>query len=208
MAKKFRHCQTLGIDLVLREFDEDQKLPNLSFEVHDVNHGLDKFHSQFDLIHVRLLQAGTKDFVRFQHDVDACLKPGGMVVFIDGDWRTLTVDGITAAKLPETDESGYAIEPTIGSGRPNAADTKGGLDKPSWLRKISIEVVTANYLAGAFDTRKYITDRGIWHHPLMDPDTAFAASLLIPVGPWATGRHFDVDHFVMSICLNCACLFI
>lgn len=187
MANKFPHCQVLGIDLAIRELDEDKSLSNLSFEVHDVNNGLDKFHAQFDFIHVRLIQAGTKDFVRFQHDVEACLKPGGMVVFIDADWRNYAKDGVTAARIPDTDENGYAIKPVIQGSNENDS----AANKPSWFRKIRTEAINASCLTGS-DNMKYITDRGLWHHPLCDPNTASAATVLIPIGPWATGKYLDI----------------
>jgi SAM-dependent methyltransferase len=211
-AKRFPHCQVLGIDLALRELDDDQKLPNLSFEVHDVNNGLDKHHSQFDLVHARLIQAGTKDFVRFQHDVEACLKPGGIMIFIDGDWRTYAEDGVTAATMPVIDEDGYAIHSIIegdkntddGASHTNI-DTQKKSGKPSWFRQMISEVANANCLAGG-DNMKYFTDHGFWHHPLCDPGNAFTANLLIPIGTWATGKYpilsLLYDYFFQFVILS------
>jgi hypothetical protein len=34
-----------------------------------------------------------------------------------------------------------------------------------------------------------LIDRGLWDHPLLDPDTAVGGFVILPIGPWATGAH-------------------
>jgi hypothetical protein len=51
-----------------------------------------------------------------------------------------------------------------------------------------VESQTASKLAGSdWMNGVGIIDRGLWEHTLCDPETAGAASLYVPLGPWATG---------------------
>jgi hypothetical protein len=33
-----------------------------------------------------------------------------------------------------------------------------------------------------------LLDRGLWDHPLCDPETAVGGSVILPIGGWAAGK--------------------
>ncbi|CAG8760941.1 13466_t:CDS:2, partial [Acaulospora colombiana] len=45
------------------------------------------YQNTFDLIHVRIVSAGFRDFRKTKQDIEKCLKPGGLVVWIDVDYH-------------------------------------------------------------------------------------------------------------------------
>jgi hypothetical protein len=49
-----------------------------------------------------------------------------------------------------------------------------------------VEVRAANEIAGAdVNGVEYVSDHGVWDHPLIDQDTAISANLFVPVGALA-----------------------
>jgi SAM-dependent methyltransferase len=92
MAKKFPHCQIVGIDLVPISVEADSIPPNCQFEIDDVELGLQHFQNQFDLVHVRFLVMGLKDLRKSMADIHRCLKPGGLVIWIEPDFNLFTED--------------------------------------------------------------------------------------------------------------------
>jgi hypothetical protein len=60
--------------------------PNCRFEIDDVNNGLAHFRGQFDVVHARLIASGLKDFRATMQDVEECLKPGGIVLWLEVDY--------------------------------------------------------------------------------------------------------------------------
>lgn len=63
---------------------------NCHFEIEDINSGLIRFRNQFDLIHARLIGGGICNARKTIQDVNACLKPGGLVLWIDCDYDFCT----------------------------------------------------------------------------------------------------------------------
>jgi hypothetical protein len=85
MAKQFPWAQAVGVDLVPCPIPPEGLPPNCHFEVHDINSGLSKFEKQFDMVHIRFVGSYLKDAPQRIKDVNSCLKPGGIVVWIEGD---------------------------------------------------------------------------------------------------------------------------
>lgn len=56
-----------------------------SQEIDDINYGLSHFYGLYDLIHLRLVKSGFADIYKTMHEVQLCLKPGGLVIMIDHD---------------------------------------------------------------------------------------------------------------------------
>lgn len=54
-------------------------------EIDDVNQGLDHFHNGFDLVHVRCIMTGITNPDEAIREFTRCLKPGGILILIDGD---------------------------------------------------------------------------------------------------------------------------
>jgi chemotaxis methyl-accepting protein methylase len=60
---------------------------NVSFEIDDINHGLaETYENYFDVIHMRCVMAGIKDMKVTLHDLERCMRPGGLLVVMDGDY--------------------------------------------------------------------------------------------------------------------------
>lgn len=78
----------------------------LSTFSHAVNLGLEHFQNQFDLIHCRLIASGIKDFCKTMLDVERCLRPGGMVVWMDVDFDMYSNDGFQYRRFATDTEPG------------------------------------------------------------------------------------------------------
>jgi SAM-dependent methyltransferase len=92
MAKKFPHCQIVGIDLVPVSIEAESIPSNCQFEIDDVELGLQHFQNRFDLVHARLLAMGLRDFQKSMIDIHSCLKPGGIVIWMEPDQHFFTSD--------------------------------------------------------------------------------------------------------------------
>ena len=66
--------------------DEDNLPLNCRFEIDDVNLGLSHFAGRFDLVHARLISTGIKDFRNSIVEMENCLRPGGMIIWVDIDF--------------------------------------------------------------------------------------------------------------------------
>jgi trans-aconitate methyltransferase len=85
MAKKFPQVRVVGLDLTPCPIEKNQIPVNCSFEIGDINLGLSQFENQFDVVHVRFVSIGLKNFARTMKDVHSCLKPGGIVLWLDAE---------------------------------------------------------------------------------------------------------------------------
>jgi SAM-dependent methyltransferase len=86
MAKEFPHCEVVGVDLTPVPLENMDLPANCRFEIDDVNLGLTHFRGQFDVVHARLIASGLKDFRKTMQDVEECLKPGGIVLWVEFDY--------------------------------------------------------------------------------------------------------------------------
>jgi hypothetical protein len=80
------------VDLAPVPLEKMDLPPNCRFEIDDVNHGLAHFKGRFDVVHARLIGIGLKDFRKTMQDVEECLKPGGIVLWLDADYDVYTAD--------------------------------------------------------------------------------------------------------------------
>ena len=85
MAREFPHCEVLGVDLAPVPLPQGSLPPNCRFEIGDISLGLSHLHGKFDVVFARLIAMGLKDFRKSLSDATACLKPGGILIWIDGD---------------------------------------------------------------------------------------------------------------------------
>jgi hypothetical protein len=78
--------QPCKVDLAPTPVDMEALPSNCTFDIDDINPGLPHYESQFDLIHCRIIGAGLRDCQKSKLDVEACLKPGGVLIWMDVDY--------------------------------------------------------------------------------------------------------------------------
>jgi SAM-dependent methyltransferase len=116
MAREFPDADVLGVDLAPVPAEPESLPSNCRFEVDDINLGLDHFAGQFDLIHIRLVGSGLKDIHKSMSDIEKCLKPGGLVLWLDIDYDLYLHSGNTftyKAVASELNPSGVWLQRPI-----------------------------------------------------------------------------------------------
>lgn len=177
MAERFPHTLVTGVDLAPTPVDTAGFPSNLQIEIDDINFGLAHFHGQFDLVHMRCVMGGINDIDKALLDLQLCLKPGGIMIVIDG-WLAFMSDVNTIARLRrlEGDE----------------ADATATSEDGSWLNRIYWEASQGNKLSGAsLDRAQNVLSTGLWDQPHCDPASIVSGSYFIPIGPWARGNNIS-----------------
>lgn len=106
MARQYPHALVLGIDVSPTPIDFSLIPDNLSFEIDDVNQGLEHFHGQYDVIHMRSVMTGIYDIDKTVEDIQLCLKPGGVIILICADIQIYGEDRLHAIKIPDPRNEG------------------------------------------------------------------------------------------------------
>ncbi|KAG8914671.1 hypothetical protein FRC00_011592, partial [Tulasnella sp. 408] len=94
IAQEFPHADVLGIDLVQPNVLSDPTRrvpPNCSFQIADANQDMEKIDSTYDLVHLRLVEAGIDDSDLFFYDAARVLRPGGLLLLVGADPLTTAV---------------------------------------------------------------------------------------------------------------------
>lgn len=92
MAREFPHVEVTGIDLVPVPVEPENIPSNCHFEIDDIRLGLTHFQGQFDIVHARVIASWMEDRSKAMKDIHTCLKPGGLVIWMDGDYDFYTPD--------------------------------------------------------------------------------------------------------------------
>ncbi|CCA71910.1 hypothetical protein PIIN_05845 [Serendipita indica DSM 11827] len=165
MAKAFPHCEVVGIDLAPVPLESEAIPPNCRFELDDVNNSLTHYHDLFSVVHARFIGAGLRDHKKCKEEIERCLKPGGIVLWMDGDYDMCTKER-DVYSVPASD-----------------AHPDG-----SWFTRILFETSRATLQMGVSDlfAMSSMLSLGLWDDPLLDPETCGAGDLFMPIGPWAT----------------------
>ncbi|KAG8798943.1 hypothetical protein FRC16_006183, partial [Serendipita sp. 398] len=176
MATRFPHCTVVGVDVAPTPLDAASFPPNLSFEIDDVNLGLTHFQDSFDLVHMRCVMGGIKDLRKTLEEMQTCVKPGGILIVIDGDLR-LYKDLNTIYPLAKV---------------PGDQDVSGVSEDGAWLSRVIWEACQGCNVAGSnIEGSKHVLERGLWNYSLLDPETAVGGHFFFPLGPWATSEDLE-----------------
>lgn len=90
LVAEFEHVRVVAIDQ-LPQMDEHLP-PGVEFQQHNVNDGLEQFYNEFDVVHVRCVASGVKSYRNLLQEAIKCVKPGGVAVFVEGDFDLFTED--------------------------------------------------------------------------------------------------------------------
>ena len=96
------HARVVGIDQAPQMPSELP--PNVEFQLHDVNQGLQPYYGLFDIVHARFIGGGITSYQALVQEVAKCLKPGGLAVFFEGNFDLVKEDQDTVQE-PASDEN-------------------------------------------------------------------------------------------------------
>ncbi|KZT52067.1 S-adenosyl-L-methionine-dependent methyltransferase [Calocera cornea HHB12733] len=82
MAVAFPTVQVVGFDLAPQM--SRPRPPNCHFDQGDFLHGMGRYAGQFDVVHARSVNQTIKNHVLYMHELALLLKPGGVLLMIDG----------------------------------------------------------------------------------------------------------------------------
>lgn len=187
MAVRFPHTSVLGVDLAPPPIDQTSFPPNLSLEIDDVNFGLRHFAGQFDLVHMRCVSGGLANIDQTILDLQECLRPGGLLLIVDGDIALLNEDRKT-------------IHPFIRLPEDGGPEITAVSEQGSWLRRLIWEACISCEISGACLTRTdEVDDLGLWDAPLCDPETACSGGVDLPIGPWPQGKDLSETQLLQYV---------
>jgi len=137
MAYQYPHAEVVGVDLVLPA--ADRPVPqNCRFEADDVTLGMSHYQNTFDLVHCRAISHGIPDMEAFVDDISDVLRPGGVLIFVDGMMQLFRED----KSLMDASESyfqkvlfhGYNALKSRGSGVDTCLILRGMMEKNPKLK--------------------------------------------------------------------------
>jgi hypothetical protein len=80
---------------------------NCIFELDDIAPGLPHYEGLFDVVHCRMIGAGLRDCRQSKLDVEACLKPGGILIWTDVDYDLIAENMVDfVERASDTKEGG------------------------------------------------------------------------------------------------------
>ncbi|KAG8717995.1 hypothetical protein FRC08_006191 [Ceratobasidium sp. 394] len=117
----------------------------------------------FDVVHARSCANGVTDFKEFVNDMGLCLRPGGVILIVEGDLQTCSY-------LREPQELAY------GDGNPNK----------SWMARMLFEAFTTMKGRGSHVDANIKLYGWLCENPLFQDEDW--AKIFSPIGPWERGR--------------------
>ncbi|KAF8600891.1 S-adenosyl-L-methionine-dependent methyltransferase [Ceratobasidium sp. AG-I] len=191
-ATDFPHVDVLGIDLAPTCTTAPPS--NCHFEIDDLNLGLEHFFGPtFDLIHARLINSGIRDYAGLVDQTSRCLRPGGMVIFVETDFRIWAED--KRILIPPNFYTPLPTKerPPLGSGSSGSVGPRGGKlptvltnwALPTWMATMS-KCVRAK--GGNIDSATLLKTWVMEHPNYMGVQ---ALDQWSPLGPWKAATPND-----------------
>lgn len=189
MAREFPHATVRGVDLI--PCPATDVPPNCSFEIDDIDCGLEHFYGMFDLVHTRLVQVGVKDYPKMINQAAKCLKPGGLAIFIEADFQLYDQDRTTPLPMALYEDERTLDDLRLSeAGRVRRKEWK----QNSWLQRMLYEMDHAAQMSGSdISAAKKAVEEGFWNNPSFDSEQCGTASLFLPVGPWPRHQDFSLS---------------
>ncbi|KAG9034905.1 hypothetical protein FS837_002103, partial [Tulasnella sp. UAMH 9824] len=161
MAKQFPSADVVGLDLVPVNASSEPP-SNCRFDICNANDGLDRYPSaSFNVVHIRLMLQGAKDYHGLFRQVHRMLRPGGVLLVVEGPFAMFDANkDRIQAETP--DDPGF-----------------------TWLHRLTrttaeaIKARNPSY-ANLERVREFLSEmsgdlwKGVW-----------GFSFFIPIGPWA-----------------------
>ncbi|CAE6433597.1 unnamed protein product [Rhizoctonia solani] len=197
-ATDFPHVEVLGVDLAPTSAISPP--PNCRFEIDDLNLGLEHFFGPtFDIIHARLLNSGVKDYAGLVDQVSRCLRPGGLVIFAEFDFRIWAEDHrlLIPANFytPLPSQAGTQPSPSPAAGLGSSGRTSANASKvstvltkwaaPTWMATMS-KCVRAK--GGNIDAAALLKT---WLREHPNYEDVRPSDLWAPLGPWKATQPND-----------------
>ncbi|KDN50695.1 hypothetical protein RSAG8_01193, partial [Rhizoctonia solani AG-8 WAC10335] len=161
MALEFPHAEVVGVDLAPNTSRPPP--PNCRFEFDDFNLGMSHYHGMFDVIHARSSANGVANFRDFIHDMGLCLRPGGLILAVEGDLQLFS----------------YTREPQ------EIAYGDGDRSK-SWMARMLFESFTTMKGRGSHVDANVNLYNWLCQNPLFEDEDW--GKIFTPIGPWERGR--------------------
>lgn len=161
MALEFPHAEVVGVDLAPNTTRPPP--PNCRFEFDDFNLGMSHYHGMFDVVHARSSANGVADFKDFINDMGLCLRPGGIILVVEGDLQLFS-------HTREPQEIAY------GDGDPNK----------SWMARMLFEAFNTMKARGSHIDANINLYSWLCQNPLFQDEDW--AKIFAPIGPWERGR--------------------
>jgi SAM-dependent methyltransferase len=188
MASVYTHIRVVAIDQA-SQLPEDPPA-NVDWQRHDVNQGLKAYHGQFDIVHVRCIGSGITSYRALLEEASKCLKPGGLAIFVEGDFDLFDEDQHTIIEpATEGKPSGSYLQKWMqGLSYPPSKPEKS-LTLSAAVREAQIRRCA---LSGSDDSPETL-DKGLWQFEIYDPSSCNTASIFTPVTPWPQSK--QLCHF-------------
>ncbi|CAE6427015.1 unnamed protein product [Rhizoctonia solani] len=161
MALEFPHAEVVGVDLAPNTSRPPP--PNCRFEFDDFNLGMSHYYGMFDVIHARSAANGVTNFREFMNDMGLCLRPGGLILVVEGDLELFS----------------YTREPQ------EIAYGDGDRNK-SWMARMLFEAFSTMKSRGSHVDANANLYNWLCQNPLFEAEDW--GKLFTPIGPWERGR--------------------
>jgi len=160
MAREFPHAEVVGIDLA--PVRPNSLIPaNCRFEIDDANLGFAHYRGCFEIVHARAIGGGIRDYSDLLVELANAVRPGGMLLFADGEMQ-LYDEHKQPLPVAEPGDELFSWTQRVFHATYNAMKSRGSqVDTPSLLP--------------------------IWLSRMDNLENIGSLKIFIPLGPWRKG---------------------
>ncbi|CCA66728.1 hypothetical protein PIIN_00409 [Serendipita indica DSM 11827] len=156
--------QVIAIDEAAQTYNDVPT--NVEFRRYNVNDGLAPFYNGYDVVHVRCIGSGIRSYRNLLIEATNCLRPGGLAIFIEGDFDLLDKDQVTILE-------------------PASDNNEAGSWMQRWMQAVRQAQVRRCNVADVDDSPETL-DKGLWQFEEYHEQSCGTGSIFTPVSPWPT----------------------